>query len=235
MSCKNHESCSKTSCICNVPIFENLTDEEISSLDEVLVTKTFKKGQFIFREGERSDTLYVLNQGIIKISKTSDSGKEQIIRFLFPGDFFGQFALLQEKNHYANAEVLDNAIICLIHKNDFKNIIEKNPSMTYRFLLAISEKLHQADEWMGAISLLEVERRLAKILLLFQQRNKSEGNVVELPVAKKELAAWIGTTPETLSRKLSYFESLDIIALDSRKDIRILDPSGLNDIAESAI
>lgn len=55
--------------------------------------KRFKKGEFVFHEGERSETLFVLNEGTVKISKLDESGRKQVLRFLFPGDFFGDFAL----------------------------------------------------------------------------------------------------------------------------------------------
>lgn len=222
MSC-DHKS--ETSCLHRVPIFENLTEDENKALTTVIQSKSYKKGEFIFYEGDKSETLFVLNQGIVKISKIAGSGKEQIVRFLFPGDFFGQFALLQETTHYANAEVLDSSVVCVIHKADFQYIIEQNSKMAYRFLLAISERLRQTDDWMGTISLMETEQRLAKMLVLFYEKN-SELPQFQLPVQKKELASWLGTTPETLSRKLTKFEELGLIII-SGKNIVIDKPDEL--------
>ncbi len=76
------------------------------------------------------------------------------------------------------------------------------------------------------ISLLEVERRFAKILLAFH--NRSSVPASRLPVPKKELAALLGTTPETLSRKLAHFERLDFLSLKNRKEIRILNAEALS-------
>lgn len=225
MPCEKQSCKNEPSCIRSVPVFQGLNDEEIMALHKVTLSRCFEKGNFIFREGEQSESLFVLNRGIVKIVKISDVGKEQIIRLLFPGDFFGLFALLQEKEHYANAEVLETAEVCLIQKKDFKAIIEREPQTAYRFMLAISEKLQQADEWIGTFSLMEVERRLARILLAFYNRNKAPN--IQLPVPKKELAALLGTTPETLSRKLAYFESLNILSLKNRKEIRILNADEL--------
>jgi len=221
------------SCIRQVPIFEHLTEQEIILLKDVIRSRCYEKGEFIFREGERSETLYVLHHGIVKLSKCSGTGKEQIIRFLFPTDFFGQFSLLHERTHYAHAEVLAAATICLIHKSDFNELMENNPAMTHRFLLAVSDRLHQADEWMSTISLLDVEERLAKILLLFYQKEYPRDLLLKLPIAKKELAALIGTTPETLSRKLSFLESRHVLASESRNRIRILNLDELTKFANT--
>lgn len=97
-------------------------------------------------------------------------------------------------------------------------------------MLVLSERLQLADEWIGAISLLEVEKRLAKALLSFYEiANKVE---FELPVSKKDLASFIGTTPETLSRKLVHFQSLQLLELNGRKGIHLLSIDELIEIAK---
>ncbi|MBP1932355.1 Crp/Fnr family transcriptional regulator [Ammoniphilus resinae] len=231
MSC-DHQNHAET-CVRHVPVFTEMTDEEAELLQKVTYRHCYDKGEYIFQEGDPSNTLFVVHEGLIKLSKLSDEGKEQIIRLLFPGDFFGQFSLLENKNHYANAEVLEPTTVCEIHREDFIPVLERNPAMAIRFLLALSERLHQADEWISTISLLEVERRLAKALLLFHEKTKINHQQVLLPISKKDFASLIGTTPETLSRKLVYFESLGFLRLIGKKDVQILDPKGLLDLAGS--
>jgi CRP-like cAMP-binding protein len=227
MSCHNHQ---KGSCVRSVPVFKGLNNEEVDALNQVVKSRTYHKGEFIFREGDSSDTLYVVHKGTIKVSKVTEEGKEQIIRILFPGDFFGQYALLENKKHYADAEVLEDTTVCHLHKNDFKIILERNPAMAMNFMMALSELLQIADEWIGTISLLEVERRLAKALLLFFERENG-GEYFQLPVPKKDFASLIGATPETLSRKLVHLQSIDILELDGRRGIRLLDIDKLREIA----
>jgi CRP/FNR family transcriptional regulator len=94
--------------------------------------------------------------------------------------------------------------------------------------------LHQADEWMGVMNLLEAEHRLAKILYYFHQKNNNASGFLDLPVAKKELAAMIGATPGTLSKKLAFLEDLHIIDLGKRK-IRVLDIDRLSEFASGSI
>jgi CRP-like cAMP-binding protein len=224
MACCHHTI--EAPCIHKVPIFEQLTEDESASLLTVIHSHRYKKGEYVFREGEQSNCLFILNQGLVKLFKTSDEGKEQIYRFLFPGDFLGQFALLQEKNHYAHAEALEDTDICLIHRQDFIALLESNSKMAYRFLVALSERLGQAEEWIGTLSLLEVERRLAKLLLTFFDRNNRQP-VIKLPAQKKELASLLGTTPETLSRKLAMFEDSGAIAVN-RNHLTILNPELLH-------
>jgi CRP/FNR family transcriptional regulator len=228
MTCGNHAA---HTCIDKVPIFEHLTAEEAELLTAAIRPKRYKKGETIFREGVRSETLYILQEGIVKISKLSETGKEQILRFLFPGDFFGHFAMLQNKTHYANAEVLEDAVVCLIHKQAFRQILEGSPKSAYRFLLAVSERLGQADEWLGTISLMDTDRRMAKLLLHFYEKNGAQP-VMRLPAKKKELAALLGVAPETFSRKLACFEENGLLEV-SRKYIVIRRPDLLEEYAHS--
>ncbi|HJV46321.1 MAG TPA: Crp/Fnr family transcriptional regulator [Bacillota bacterium] len=233
MCCECHDS--STTCIHAVPIFSSLKGEEIGALQEITHSCKYEKGDFIFREGEPSRSLFVVHEGLIKISKVSDEGKEQIIRLMFPGDFFGQAALLENKTHYAYAEVLEPTNVCRIDRDDFIPFLESHPELTMRFMLALSERLSEVDEWMGALGLLEAESRIAKALIMLQQRNGIDQIQFDLPLSKKDLASLIGTTPETLSRKLDQFKSRKILDLSGRKGIRILNLTELKKMAGYSI
>src|SRR5690606_19747127 len=90
-----------------VPIFQGLNEEELDLLQKVTQINDYRKGDMIFREGDPSESLYIIGEGIIKITKVAEDGKEQIVRLLFPDDFFGQSAMLQSENHYANAVAIN--------------------------------------------------------------------------------------------------------------------------------
>ncbi|WP_235846932.1 Crp/Fnr family transcriptional regulator [Neobacillus soli] len=104
--------------------------------------------------------------------------------------------------------------------------------MSYRFLLAVNDKLYEADESVGNLSLMEVEQRLARALILFHDKMKAKNGVFTLPITKKDLAGYIGTTPESVSRKLLSFMSQKLIDMDGRRQIQILELDQLKQIAE---
>lgn len=210
------------SCLRIVPIFNGISLEDIATLQTVTKSESFRKGEIIFREGEHSESLFVIKAGLIKLSKISQDGKEQIIRLLFQGDFFGQFALLQNESYYANAEALEETIVCSIEKQLFIQTLEKSPSMALRMIDALNSRLYQADEWMSLLSLMAVEQRLARIILLFAEKLHTSNAFFTLPVSKRDLASIIGTTPETLSRKLVTFVDQQVIQLKARREIRVL-------------
>lgn len=228
--CCSHES----SCISSVPVFKGMNTSDLQLLQKVTRSCSFLKGEFIFREGERSETLFVVNEGLIKLTKMSVDGKEQIVRLLFPGDFFGLFSLLRNEKHYVNAEAvgMSPTVICYIEKRDFLKTMEKNADMSYRFLLAVNDKLYEADESVGFLSLMEVEQRLARALILFHDKMNATNGTFTLPITKKDLASYIGTTPESVSRKLLSFMSQKLIDMDGRRQIQILELDQLKQIAE---
>ena len=222
-------SCASSSCVGRVPVFKGLSHSEIHQIESIVESNVYDKGTFVFREGEKSDSLFVLNEGLVKLTQSSSDGKEHIIRFLFPGDYFGQFALLQNKQNYVSAEMIESGTVCLLHRKNFIPLLEKNTTLAYNFLLSMSEQLHHAEDWAAALHMLEVDKRLAKILLYFRSKDDSK-NKIHLPASKKEIAAMIGTTAETLSRKLNYFEELNLIIVDKRV-IHILDPESLQNMS----
>lgn len=224
----NHAS--SECCIHRAPIFQQASSEDVRKLSAISVPMSYPKGSIIFREGEELDALYIVQEGVIKLSQLTDDGKEHILRFLFPGDFFGQFALLQNKPAYTNAEAIEEAAICKLRSHDFRPLLEETPTLAYSFLLAMSERLQQADEWAGALHILDVEQRLAKLLLHLQEKSRGHNDPIRLPAPKKELAAMIGTTAETLSRKLSQFEAAGWI-VRNRREILLTNKEELMELA----
>lgn len=225
--CCSHAS----SCITSVPVFKELKEDELKLLQKVTRSRQFEKGEFIFREGESSGALFVVNEGIIKLSKMSPEGKEQIVRLMFPGDFFGLPSLLRNDKHYVNAETIGKTVICLIEKKDFLQTMETNADLTYRFLLALNDRLYEADESVGFLSLMEVEQRLARALILFQEKMNAGQEKFTLPISKKDLASYIGTTPESVSRKLLAFMSKKWIHMDGQRQIQILELECIKQVA----
>ncbi|MEF2968262.1 Crp/Fnr family transcriptional regulator [Paenibacillus sp. M1] len=205
------------SCLSRVPVFGQLRAEEVALLHSVMRSRRFSKGETVFREGDCSDSLFVLSRGVIKLTKLEASGKEHIIRLLFPGDFFGQFSLLQEKPHYASAAAADDADVCVIHREDFLEVLRRSPETAARFMTALSGQLEEADSWAAVLTLLETGRRLAKMLLYFRQKSAPGADEFTLPISKKELAGVIGATPETLSRKLGQLSADGIAAVSGRR------------------
>lgn len=215
-------------CFSKVSFFQHLDPADAALLTSLLHTRKYHKGDYVVQEGERSDTLFVIHQGSVKLSKYNENGKEHIIRFLFSGDFFGQSSLLHQTPHQSNAEVLETSAICSIRKQDFDRLLEHDPKLAYHFLLAITSLLSETDEWNSSLSAMTTEQKIAKLLLDFHTRNHAK-HEIRLPVFKKDMALLLGITPETLSRKLNILQHQQLLQVNGN-EIRILQLQELKDM-----
>ncbi len=212
-------------CISLVPIFNHLEEEQMDEVMALIHSRSYKKGEDIYQTGNASDALYIVRRGRVKIYRISESGKEQILRILNPGDFTGELALFNESVHDAFASALVDTDICMIKRNDLQNLLLKYPNISMKILSELSHRLAQS-ETQTTRATERVELRIALFLVESMDHN-SKSDVITLPMSKKDLASYLGTTPETISRKLLEFEDAGLIKQLSNKSIKIIDVDGL--------
>lgn len=218
----------ESNCINKVPIFNNLTNDEMTEIGVITTHKKYKKYETIYLAGEKSGRLYVINNGKVKITRISaESGKEQIIRILEPGDFMGELSLFNSSPLESNAETLEQTSICIIEGNKLKNIINKHPNIAIKILEAISDRLKKAENLIESLGLYDVEQRISNILL----EMAGDSNIIKLKMTKKDLASHIGISRETLSRRLTSMEDVKIIKQKGQRNIYILNKEKLEEMA----
>lgn len=210
-------------CIEMVPIFSNLTQEEMLEVAAITFDRTVEKGEMIYRAGEKLDRLYVIHKGKVKIARLNDSGKEQVIRILGPGEFLGELSLFSPTPMTDYGEALEKTTMCIIDGAQLKNLMIKFPSIAFKVMEELSSRLDKVENLVEDISLNTVEKRLANTLISMSNGNKE----VVLKMSKKDLASYIGMSQETLSRKLSYFQEIGLIKLIGHRRIVLLDIEGL--------
>lgn len=224
--CSHNSEGQKKSCIENVPIFSSLTKEEMLDVSMTATHRKYNKGETIYLEGELSEKLFVINIGKVKISKLSEDGKEQIIRILQVGDFMGELSLFTNSTLKNNAEAIEGTTMCIIDSEKINDLIEKRPSIALKIMKELSMRLEKTESLIESLGLRDVEQRAADILL----RMADENNVINLSVSKKDLAAHIGMSQETLSRKLTNFQEKGLIRQEGQRKIIILNREALEDI-----
>jgi len=214
-------------CVSIVPIFNHLAKEQMNEIAEVIQHFDYKKGENIYCAGDQSDALYIVRRGKIRIYRLSDSGKEQLVRILRPGDFTGELALFNEGIHEAYAEAMEETNVCTIRRNDLQTLLNKYPAIALKILAEFSSRLEQSEKQTARFATEKVETRLALFLAecLDDQQPSTE---FVLPMSKKDIASYLGTTPETISRKLLELEELGYIKQKAKKRIEILDLEGLH-------
>lgn len=214
----NHEH----SCIHLVPIFNHLEDAQMSEIMNGVQSFSYQKDETIYMEGDTSKALFIVNSGKIRIYRLSESGKEQLIRILNPGDYTGELALFNETRHESYAQAMVDTDVCVISKELLESFLMKYPAISLRFLSEFSKRLETSEKQTARFTNERVETRLA--MFLSECVNETQSPIeIKLPMSKKDLASYIGTTPETLSRKLGELEERGLIKQKPKKVIEILD------------
>lgn len=224
MKCNCHNEIEM--CVDLVPIFNGLTENEKIELSKFAVHKTFNKGEFIYQAGELEETLFIVHQGKVKISRISETGKEQIIRIVKTGEFIGELSLFTQKQLTDYAEALEQTSICLLDSKVVKRYVEKHPAVAFKIMEELSKRLDVMEELVEGINLHSVEWRLARFLL----KMKDEYNVVILDSTKGNIASQLGMSQETLSRKLTHFQDQKYIKMITSRKIALLNLEALEDI-----
>ncbi|WP_226036862.1 Crp/Fnr family transcriptional regulator [Aquibacillus saliphilus] len=225
-NCHNDKETHKA-CVSLVPIFNHLEEEQ---MDEIMVTAqsvSYKKGEIIYRAGEQSDSLYIINNGKIRIYRLSESGKEQLVRILNTGEFTGEHALFSESTHESYAEALVDTKVCMIKRADLQEFLLKYPSISLKILTEFSTRLEQSEKQTTRFATEKVETRIALFLAECKDSEEGKSKEIVLPMSKKNLASFLGTTPETLSRKLADLEDQGFISQKAQRKIEIIDLDGL--------
>lgn len=225
-SCSNER---ERTCIEIVPIFNNLSYDEMLEIASITNSRQYKKGQMIYMAGDRGGNLFVVHKGKVKISRLSETGKEQVIRVLGPGEFMGELSLFVDEDLIDNAEALEDTAVCIISGENLKDLMGKYPSIAFKVLEELSSRLGQAERLIEHLGIHDVETRIVETLFNLTDK-KGE---INLKMSKGNLASHIGMSQETLSRKLSYFQDEGWIRLVGHRKIIILDSQGLKGLVET--
>jgi CRP/FNR family transcriptional regulator, dissimilatory nitrate respiration regulator len=214
-----------------VPFFDGLPESQIAQVGGIAVARKIPKGTVVFSEGDEGDGFYVLASGRIKIFKLNPDGREQILHIFGPGEPFGEVALFSGKHFPAGAQTLEEASVLFFPREAFISLIKSNPELALNMLAVLSVRLRIFTQIVENLSLKEVPGRVAAYILYLSDR-LGGASTLELDITKSQLAALLGTIPETLSRILGRMSSRGFLSIDGAS-IRILDREELEVLAAS--
>lgn len=190
--------------------------------------RAFKRHEIIFMEGDPYAGLYLVLGGRVKVFKTNPEGKEQIIHLVGPREPFADAPLFTGGPYPVTAQALEDTRLLFIQRQAFLDLLEGNPEISLRMLGAFAKRMRQLVNLVESLSLKEVTARLARYLA--DEAGKASHSTFDLPISKANLAAFLGTIPETLSRSLHELENRGIISVQG-KQIVLLDKTMLQQMA----
>jgi CheY-like chemotaxis protein len=168
--------------------------------------RTFRRKDLIFKEGEIPRWLFYMESGQVKIFKTSDDGRELIVKTAPAGEFLGYLALLKNDVYPESAAALEDVTLKLIPKDDFLALVSANRDVTARFLKLLANHVAEREQQLLDLAYNSVRRRVASALTYLHDQGNHDINLL-----REDLAALAGTAKETLIRTLADFKSEGLI------------------------
>lgn len=216
-----------------VPIFSSLEKDELNKIAFTMSHLTFNKGDILCIEGQESPKLFILSSGSIKLSKLTPEGKEQILHILKEGEFFGESNLFDDDTiTNFTATVLEKTNVCIMSKDNFNEILSKNPKISFKIISQLNKRLMEAENIAMNLATNDIHSRIANMILDFSEKygvKSNDGIIIRLPVSREGMGNYCGITRETISRKLPIFEDIGAIKIKGNKTIIVQDLDKLKD------
>lgn len=230
---KDHKHSRCENCIIRqMNSFKALKKEELKRMSDSKETKSFKKGDVIFKEGERLGGVFCVRDGISKLSKLSDNGRDQIVKLATKGEVLGQRSVISSESTNLSATALEDMEVCFIPKNYIEEPLQTNPIFTNAVLKQMAQDLKFADDVIVNMAQKSVRQRLAEALLYLESNFgvDSEGYLY-LQLSRADIADVVGTATELLIRTLTKMKKEGIINTTGKR-IKLVDKKELFNIAE---
>lgn len=218
-------------CVTRVPIFQGLSRPEQERVADLVHPLSAAKGDIVAGPGQSVSRLLVLHSGQLKVSHTAANGQEQLLRIVRPGEVVGEREFMTGQRASDLVVALEPSRMCVLDHSDLAVLVREHPDISQRMLRSLSDRLASVERLLAAITSRDVAARIAAYLL-DQTGTMHDGVMtVRLPMAKREIASYLGTTPETLSRRLSALAAAGIIELHGQREVTIQDIEALEDVA----
>jgi CRP-like cAMP-binding protein len=202
--------------ISQVPFFKGLSEEHRCELALIGNVRSVKKRDYLFHEGENGSSMFMMVDGNIQLHKNTEDGREVVIRVIKPGDVFAEVVLFEKERYPVSARAVTNADVLMFPKEGIHRLLAEE-SFRNDFIALLMAKQRYLAERIQELTTKDVEHRF----FTFLRSQYGEKEVIHTPLSKKDIAAAIGTTPESLSRLILRLTEDEIIAWQG-KEIRIL-------------
>ena len=195
-----------------------LNKDELLRIADCKTSYTVKKGETIFDEGDSLNGIYCIKDGVCKLSKLSDNGKDQIVKLVKKGELLGQRSLISEETTNLSAVAIEDMQVCYIPKQEILQFFNENNQFSLNMMKSVCGDLKDADDNMVNLAQKTVKQRLAETLLKLETDfGIHEDGSLKIQLSREEIAGMIGTATESCIRLLSEFNKEGWITLQGKK------------------
>jgi CRP-like cAMP-binding protein len=210
-------------------VFSTLEPADLERIAEVAVPRSFEPGQVVFREGDSSDTCYVVREGHARATRTHGDGRTITLATFGPGDIFGELAMFEDELRSATVEAIEPASVVGVLGGDMRRLMSEHPGISMRLVIALGRRLRESNERLSRQSFQTVQSRVAVVLsqLVDQEIAAGKGpSDVLVTATQADLAQLAGSSRESASRFLAVLERAGVIS-QGRGRLVVHDPEAL--------
>jgi CRP-like cAMP-binding protein len=226
--------------LARVPVFSTLETEDLARIAELAVPRSFESGQVVFREGDASDTCYIVRTGKTRAVHEHGDGRTLTLATFGPGDIFGELALFEDELRSATVEALEPTTVVAVLGPDMRRLMTQHPQIALRLVIALGRRLRETNERLARRSFQSVQSRVASVLgELVEQAQAAAGGGdvaaggdvmaggdVAITATQSDLAKLAGSSRESASRFLAVLERAGVIS-QGRGRLIVHDPEAL--------
>jgi CRP/FNR family transcriptional regulator, cyclic AMP receptor protein len=212
-----------------VPVFEELGHDDLREVATVTVPRRFAAGECVFREGDDSDTCYVVRSGHARATREHSDGRQITLATFGPGDIFGELAMFDDERRSATVEATDDLEVLGILGGDMRALLARHSDIAVKLVISLGRRLRAANERLTRQSFQTVQSRVAAVLAQLVDQARSEGAAerdVPVVATQADLAQLAGSSRESASRFLAVLERAGVIS-QGRGRLTVHDPAAL--------
>jgi CRP-like cAMP-binding protein len=214
--------------LAHVPVLSTLERPDLERIADLAVPRQFEPGQVVFREGDESDTCYIVRSGRARAVREHTGGRTITLATFGPGEFFGELALFEDERRSATVEAIEQTSVVAVLGPDMRRLMLEHPGISARLVIALGRRLRETNERLSRQSFQTVQSRVAVVLseLVAQERPDGPQQDVLLTATQADLAQLAGSSRESASRFLAVLERAGVIS-QGRGRLTVHDPQAL--------
>lgn len=213
------------------------SSQAAQELEKISRIRHFSPGQTIVAEYSESGFVGNVVRGVVKLQRTLEDGRQQVVGLLFPSDFFGH--PFRDTTSFS-FEAASDVELCVFDRKAFEAILQRHPEVEHEILIKALTELDAAREWMVLLGCQSARERVASFLLMLLRRAKTAGcgqadktspRMIRFPIKRKDIALFLGTTLETISRQIQWMVRRGILHGVDANTFEVLNPGELARVA----